>query len=197
MQLAAHALLLASIAAVFLIGRTLTGPAATGPASTPAPVPAATAPKPSSSFATVTKPFGASVRVAPSWEAAGQYNVACGITLPVASMEGGWVKIRTETGAGWIAASRVAVSDGPTVADCTDRRFLYASAEVWTLVPSGCIGLRSRPSTEAAELACVGNGHIYAVVDGPFDPGADQDWFKVTSPTTGTGWTQADNLYPL
>ena len=46
-------------------------------------------------------------------------------------------------------------------------------------------------------LDCVYNGHSYAIVDGPFDPGTGEDWIKVTSPTTGTGWALAENLYPF
>jgi hypothetical protein len=57
--------------------------------------------------------------------------------------------------------------------------------------------LRSRPSREAAVLDCVYNGHTYMIVDGPFEPGTGEDWIKVTSPTTGTGWALADHLFPV
>ena len=41
------------------------------------------------------------------------------------------------------------------------------------------------------------NGHDYTVIDGPFDPGTGEDWFKVTSLTTGPGWALAEYLYPI
>jgi hypothetical protein len=194
MQLAIHALMLATIAAAVMVGKSLVVPA--DPAPVQEPEPAAIVSTPTPAYATVAKPFGASVRVAPSWEAAGLYNAACGMTMPVASAEGGWVKIHTEGKVGWVAASRVVLGDGPAPVDCADQHRLFASAEASTFSPNGCLSLRSRPSPEAAELACVGNGHVYAMVDGPFDPGAGGDWFRVSSPTTGTGWVPADHLHP-
>jgi len=195
MQLAIHAFVLASIASIVLVGKTLTEPV--GPAPVHELVPVATASAPAPSYATVVKPFGASVRVAPSWEAVGLYNAACGMSVPVAAVDGGWVKIHSEGKVGWIAASRVVLGTEPIAVDCADQPFLHASTEASTFSPTGCLSLRSRPSPEAAELACVGNGHVYAVVDGPFDPGAGGDWFRVSSPTTGTGWVQANYLHPL
>jgi hypothetical protein len=197
MQVAIHALMLASVAAAVLLGNSLTGSAdsAPVPAELPEAVPATVA-TPTAAYATVAKPFGASVRAAPSWEAAGLSNAACGIILPVASVEGGWVKVQTEGKLGWVAASRVALGAGPIGMACGDRPFLHASTEASTHSDTGCLVLRGRPSADAAELACVGDGHVYAVVDGPFDPGTGRDWFRVSSPGTGTGWVPADHLHP-
>ena len=146
--------------------------------------------------ATVVKPFGASIRVAPSADAPAMFNAPCGSNWPVVAVESGWVKVKTDAGNGWIGGGRVSMLSSAQAVDCSNRRFIYATAEVWTLVPSGCLDVRSRPSREAASLACVSNGHIFTVVDGPFDPGTGEDWFRVTSSSTGTGWTLADNLYP-
>ena len=46
--------------------------------------------------------------------------------------------------------------------------------------------LRATPSREGAIRACVKNDHQYLVTDGPYDPGSGEDWFKVTSPSTGS-----------
>lgn len=146
-------------------------------------------------FARVVKPFGASVRAVPSSEAAILYSIRCGDTWPVLSVEQGWVKIRTESGAGWVGGSRVAVSSAPPAVDCSDARFIYPTGSAATSVPSGCLSLRNRPSSEATILSCVDNGHVYAVLDGPFDPGSGDDWFRVSSPSTGSGWALAKHLY--
>ena len=67
---------------------------------------------------------------------------------------------------------------------------------VSTSVADGCLVLRSRPDTDAPGLACVEDSHRYAVLDGPFDPGSGDDWFRVSSPETGSGWAPAEHLYP-
>ena len=102
-----------------------------------------------------------------------------------------------ETGLGWIGGSRVVVSSTPPAVDCSEARFVYPTGYVSTLVASGCLSLRSRPDADAPILSCVGNGHDYAVLDGPFDPGSGDDWFRVTSPGTGGGWARADYLFPV
>jgi hypothetical protein len=190
----AHALIVASFATVILVGRTMTEPPRVPDAQ---PTPAPTVTRAPAIYATVVKSFGASLRVAPSQEAASLFNVACGAVMQALLIERGWVKVRTDVGMGWIGASRVAVANGPAAADCSGHRFLYPTGAAWTLVRSGCLGLRVRPSDDANEIACVGNGHIFSTVDGPFDTGTDGDWFKVSSPTTGTGWVPAETLYPL
>jgi hypothetical protein len=196
MQLLAHALIVASVATAILIARSAVEvhTAPSPPIAAPAPA-VATTPAPAI-YATVVKPFGASIRVAPSLEAAGLYNVSCGAVLPALAIERGWVKVQTEVGVGWIGASRVAVGNGPAATGCSSHRFLYPTADARASVSSGCLRLQPRPSLDDADLACVGNGHVFSVVDGPVDPGTGEDWFKVSSPTTGTGWVPAEHLYP-
>jgi hypothetical protein len=154
-------------------------------------------PQPAVRFATVVKPFGASIRVAPSLDAARLSNAACGALLPVSTVRSGWVKVRTPAGDGWIGVGRVTVSDAPISVDCAARRFLDQAADARTFVPGACAALQARPSHDAVALDCVENGHRFTVVDGPFDPGTGEDWFKVTSPPTGTGWLLAEHLYPV
>jgi hypothetical protein len=148
-------------------------------------------------FARVVKPFGASVRALPSSETAVLFNTRCGDTWPVLAVERGWVKVRTEAGAGWIGGSRVVVSSSPPAVDCSEARFIAPTGYASTFVPTGCLSLRSRPAADAPMLDCVNNGHVYAVLDGPFDPGSGDDWFRVSSPGTGTGWALAKHLYPI
>ena len=148
-------------------------------------------------FARVTRPFGASVRAVPSSDAAIVFNSGCGDTWPVLTLERGWVKVRTETGSGWIGGSRVVVSSSPPTVDCSEARFISPNAYVRALVPSVCLTLHSRPGDDAPALDCVDNGHVYTVLDGPFDPGSGDDWFRVTSPSTGSGWALAEHLYPV
>jgi hypothetical protein len=147
-------------------------------------------------FAGVVKPFGATIRAVASPDAAIMFNTRCGDVWPVLAVAGGWVKVRTGSGVGWIGGSRVVVSSAPVQVDCKDARFLYPMGYVSTVVPAGCLSLQSRPSADATRLSCVANDHRYVVLDGPFDPGTGDDWFKVTSPSTGTGWTLAAHLFP-
>jgi hypothetical protein len=193
-QHVAHALIVAGFATAILVGRSMIEPPRAPEAS---PTPAPTVTRAPAIYATVVKRFGAAIRVAPSQEAATLLNVACGAVMQALLIERGWVKVRTDAGDGWIGASRLAVANGPASVDCSGHRFLYPTGDAWTLVRSGCQGLRVRPSDDADEIACVGNGHIFSMVDGPFDPGTGGDWFKVSSPTTGTGWVPAETLYPL
>lgn len=148
-------------------------------------------------FARVAEPFGATIRALPSSEAGVLFNTRCGDTWSVQTVERGWVKVRTEAGSGWIGGSRVVVSSTPPTVDCSDARFMYPTGYASTLVASGCLSLRSRPGADAPTLACVDNGHVYAILDGPFDPGSGEDWFRVSSPSTGTGWALAEHLYPI
>lgn len=162
----------------------------------PAETPASDSEQRSALFARVIKPFGAVVRALPSNESAIVFNSRCGDTWQALAVEGGWVKIRAENAIGWIGGSRVHVSSVPPTVDCSEARHVYPTGYFWIYVPTGCLNLRSRPSFEAASLACVETGHTYAVLDGPFDPGSGDDWFRVTSPTTGTGWVLAAHLFP-
>lgn len=146
-------------------------------------------------YARVMKPYGAAIRVAPSSDATIMFHKPCGDLWPVLAQQGGWVRIQTDAGAGWVGGARVAVGSPPPWADCSNARFLFTTGYVTTFVPTGCLSLRDQPSRQAAILACVPNGHVYLVTDGPFDPGTGEDWFEVYSPSTGSGWALADHLY--
>ncbi|MGE3272547.1 MAG: SH3 domain-containing protein, partial [Chloroflexota bacterium] len=116
---------------------------------------------------------------------------------PVLATEGGWVKVRTDGGPGWIGGGRVIVRSTPAQLDCSESRFLHVAGYVQTYVPTGCLSLRATPSREARMLACVPNGTEYLVSDGPYDPGTGEDWFLVYSPETGEGWVLADHIYSI
>jgi hypothetical protein len=148
-------------------------------------------------FATVSKPFGATGRVAPSSDAQALVIVGCGDEFPVLEVQGGWVRVQMSSGPAWIGGGRVMVGAARTSVDCSHERFLFLGGPVTARVETGCLSLRARPSREAATLACVDSGHEYIVVDGPFDPGTGEDWLKVTSPCTGTGLALAVYLYPV
>jgi hypothetical protein len=147
-------------------------------------------------YARVVKPFGAPIRVVPSPEGAILSSTRCGEVWPVLDVVRGWVKIRTQTGVGWIGGARVMVGSTPPMVDCSGARFIIPTGYVVAHVSTGCSSLRNRPSAESPILSCVGNGHMYAVLDGPFDPGTGDDWFRVSSPSTGSGWALAEHLYP-
>ena len=146
-------------------------------------------------YATVIRAYGAAIRVGPSSDAPIKFNTGCGDIWPVAETSGGWVKVRTDAGFGWIGGGRVVVRTSPATVECSDAHFIAPTTYVKTYVASGCLSLRATPSREGTVVACVKNEHRYLVVDGPYDPGTGEDWFKVTSPSTGTGWTLADHLY--
>jgi len=146
--------------------------------------------------ATVSKRFGAAVRAAPSSDAPALFNAGCGDVFPVMVIQGGWVQVQTEAGPSWIGGGRVVVGGAPASVDCSDERFFGLATSATTAVTTGCLSLRARPSREAAMLGCVENGHMYTIIDGPFDPGTGEDWIRVSSPSTGTGWALAQYLYP-
>ena len=146
-------------------------------------------------YATVVRDYGAAVRVGPSSDAPIVFNTACDEVWPVLATQGGWVHVRTSSGSGWIGGARVVVSSSPAFEDCSEARFLFPTGYVTTCVPTGCLRLRAAPSREAAIQACVSNGHRCLVVDGPFDPGTGEDWFRVSSPSTGAGRVLADHIY--
>lgn len=184
-----HALIVTTIALAVLASAARAEPLSGSPAA------ADTSQQHAGLFATVVRDHGAAVRVAPSSAAPIMFNTMCGDVWPALATEGGWVKVRTDTGVGWVGGGRVIVSSSPAAVDCSDARFIFPTGHVQTYVASGCLSLRATPSREGAILACVQNGHRYLVVDGPYDPGTGEDWFKVTSGATGSGWALADHLY--
>jgi hypothetical protein len=147
-------------------------------------------------YATVDRRFGAAIRVAPSSDADKLENAACGESWPVLATNGGWVEVDTEVGIGWVGGARVQISSSPLTIDCSDSRVFPVDGPATTYVASGCLSLRSRPSSDAPILACVDNGHVYTVIDGPVDPGSGDDWIRVSSRSTGSGWVLAEHLYP-
>ena len=146
-------------------------------------------------YAKVVRDYGAAIRVGPSSDAPIMFNTGCGDIWPVLETSGGWVKVRTDAGSGWIGGARVIVSSSPAAVDCRDARFIAPTTYVKTYVAAGCLSLRATPSREGKILACVDNGHDYLVIDGPVDRGTGEDWFKVTSRSTGSGWVLADHIY--
>jgi hypothetical protein len=146
--------------------------------------------------AQVIKPFGATLRAVPSADGTNVGGSRCGDLWPVLGVDRGWVKVRTAAGTGWVGGSRVLVTSEPGAVDCSAARFIAPSAPATISVPSGCASLRARPAADAPILGCVGTGHTYTVLDGPFDSGEGDDWFRVSSPETGSGWTLAKHLYP-
>jgi hypothetical protein len=206
-----HALIVAAAAAVVLVvvarAESLTQPshisiaqarpASPRDATETSSLQAASASQRPSLFARVIRPYGASIRALPSSDAALVFNSRCGEVWPVQKVERGWVEVRTETGLGWIGGSRVVVSSTPPTMDCSEGQFISPNDNVRTQVPSVCLTLRSRPGDDAPALDCVDNGHVYTVLDGPFDPGSGEDWFRVSSPSTGSGWAPAKHLFPI
>ena len=195
-----HAAIVAALAAIVLVvGVRAESQVGAHPEPSPipeAPVVAQVAPPKQPFSARVVKRYGATARVLPSADASVLLNARCGETFPVLAVENGWVKVRIDDSAGWVAGSRVVVSTVPPQVDCAGARAISPNGYVTTSVEEGCSIVRVRPSAEAASLDCVTNGHLYAVLDGPFDPGSGDDWFRVTSPSTGSGWALADHLYP-
>jgi len=145
--------------------------------------------------ARVTKPFGAAIRTAPDSDAPVVYSSDCGDLWPVLEVRDGWVRVSNGLGDGWIGGGRVAVGSPPAQASCGGAVSLHVGEYVETFVPTGCLSLRATPSRSAAILTCVSNGHAYAIVNGPFDPGTGEDWFEVYSRSTGGGWVLAEHLY--
>jgi hypothetical protein len=197
-----HAPIVAMVVAVVLVTRagaefhevTVEAQAAAiNVASTHAPEPAAQRPV---LVALVVEPFGATIRTVPSSDGTVVLGSRCGDVLPVLGVDRGWVKVRTAAGTGWVGGSRVLVTSAPADVDCSAGRFIAPSDSATVSVSSGCASLRNRPAADSPILDCVGTGHTYTVLDGPFDAGQGDDWFRVSSPDTGSGWTLAAYLHP-
>jgi len=146
--------------------------------------------------ARIIKPFGAAFRAAPSSDSAVLASLACGAVLRVIGFEDGWVQVLYDDKPGWVGGGRVAVGTPPAPADCDGGYPFWVGQYVGTFVETGCLSLRAAPSRDAQMLACVGSGHEYEIVDGPFDPGTGEDWYAVYSRSTGSGWVLARYLIP-
>lgn len=84
---------------------------------------------------------------------------------------------------------------GGTPVDCAGAITFQIGQPAITRVQSGCLSLRTDPSRDAAFTHCVSNGHVYTLVNGPLAVDGE-DWFEVTSPSTGAGWCLAQFLLP-
>lgn len=146
----------------------------------------------------VVMPYGAALRTAPSSDAQIVGAAACGDTVYQQTSSGGWslVSDPANGGSGWVGDARVANASAPPAFSCAGGYTAVPGDSVATYVDTGCLSLRVSRSESAPFQYCVPNGHIYTVLDGPIDENGD-DWFQVTSPDTGPGWTLASHLQPL
>ncbi|MGI8550676.1 MAG: protein kinase domain-containing protein [Dehalococcoidia bacterium] len=167
----------------------------------PSPAPAVTSAFPQEVF--VTKQYGAAIHAAPSSDAPILASAGCDSVLQVLAASQGWYQVRlgatrstagTAADSGWVGMARVAVSGSPAP-DCRGAISYRVGAQVLTSVQSGCLSLRQTPARDAPIQACVDNGTRYTVLNGPIEVNGE-DWFEVTSPSVGTGWSLAQFLLP-
>ena len=148
----------------------------------------------------VDKQYGASLRVAPSSEARIEKILGCGAYLRVLGQNAGWYYVSyvdavTPMTTGWVGKARVADANAPLSAVCARAVTFQIGQHVYTRVASDCLSLRVSPSRSAVYHHCVSNYHDYVIVNGPIAVGVD-DWFQVTSRSTGIGWALAQYLRP-
>ena len=146
-------------------------------------------------FARVTKPFGASVRVAAVVRGGDHVQHALRRRLAGAerssaagSRSGPRPGPAGSAAAGWSSAAR------RRPVDCSEARVhlpdglrLDVRADRLPEPPQPTRRRRADPGLRRQRTR-------YAVLDGPFDPGSGDDWFRVTSPSTGSGWALAEHL---
>jgi hypothetical protein len=154
----------------------------------------------SPSAVTVIRQFGAALRVIPSSDAAVKKMVGCGAYLRVIGQNAGWYHVSytdavTPTLNGWVGKARVGAANTPLSRICANAVTFQIGEHVYTKVASGCLSLRVIASRNAVYYHCVSNYHDYAIVNGPIGVSQD-DWFQVTSSSTGTGWALAQYLRP-
>ena len=138
----------------------------------------------------VIKRFGAALRSAPSSNAAISTVLTCGATLRVEGVASGWYHVSSGGYDGWVGGARVADASNPPAYDCTDAYTFQPRQHGYSYVKTGCLSLRTAPSRIASYGYCVRNFHDYMVTNGPIEV-AGEDWFGVTSRTTGSGWVLA------
>jgi hypothetical protein len=143
----------------------------------------------------IIKRFGAALRMQPSSSAAIVMVMECGSRVGVSGASAGWYHVYAGRYAGWVGGARVADAQNPPAYDCTDSYTFQMGNHVYSYVRTGCLSLRVQPSRNAAYHHCVSNHHDYVVTNGPIEV-AGEDWFGVTSPSTGSGWSLAQYLYP-
>ncbi len=152
------------------------------------------------SAVTVIRRYGAALRVAPSSDARVKTMLGCGAYLQVIGGNAGWYLVRyvdavTPLETGWVGKARVGDKNTPLTVICANAVKFNIGQHVYTKVASGCLSLRVIASRSALYHYCVANYHDYVIVNGPVGVGAD-DWFQVTSRSTGTGWALAQYLRP-
>jgi hypothetical protein len=138
----------------------------------------------------VIKRFGAALRRTPSSAARIVRVMPCGQTLAVSGANQGWYRVYVGPYEGWVGGARVADAANPPPYDCTDAYTFQMGQHVYSYVRTGCLSLRVSPSRQAAYYHCVANFHAYTVINGPIAV-AGEDWFAVTSSSTGSGWSLA------
>jgi hypothetical protein len=151
----------------------------------------------------VTKPYGAAVRVSPASDARIALSLGCGSTLRVLGESAGWYRVALEAPQGIAAGvlegfvGQLRVADAATAPrpDCSGAVLYRVNDPVVTSVQSGCLSLRETPSRSATILRCVENGTRYAIVNGPIEVDGE-DWFEVSDPSIGRGWSLAQFLRP-
>ncbi|HVC82097.1 MAG TPA: SH3 domain-containing protein [Chloroflexota bacterium] len=145
----------------------------------------------------VFKRFGAALRVTPSSSASIRHTLPCGSMMQVVGVQGGWFHVIANGSRvhGWIGGARVADAANPPAFDCTDSYTFQVGDHAYTYVKTGCLSLRVSPSRIAVYHSCVRNFHDYTVTNGPIAV-AGEDWFGVTSTSTGGGWALAQYLLP-
>jgi len=149
---------------------------------------------------TVIKRFGAALRSAPSSNSYVKHMLGCGAYLRVLGTSNGWYYVSyvdavTPTTTGWVGGARVGPANAPLAQICANAVTFQIGEHVYTHVASGCLSLRVSTSRSAVYHYCVSNGHDYVILNGPIGVGQD-DWFEVTSRSTGTGWALAQYLRP-
>ena len=175
------------VLAIFACGQAGTSTArAQAPAATRAALPAQLV---------VIMRFGAALREWPSSNARIVRVLDCDSILSVTGANAGWYRVRAGRYAGWGGGARGADARNPPAYDCTDGYSFQMGEHAYSFVKTGCLSLRVQPSRQAVYHYCVSNHHDYVVINGPIEV-AGEDWLAVTSPTTGSGWSLAQYLYP-
>jgi hypothetical protein len=145
--------------------------------------------------ARVVKRYGAAIRETPDGAASILAMAACNDLLEIQQTSNGWHRVSGTRASGWVGTARVATGGTPGPVDCSGAVVFPVGSTVTTLVPSGCLSLRTEPNRNAPFEHCVANGHRYQVVNGPREEGGE-DWFQLSSPSTGSGWSLAEHLRP-
>jgi hypothetical protein len=143
----------------------------------------------------IYKRFGAALRKSPSSNARIVRVLPCGQDLAVVKANQGWYYVDVGPYEGWVGGARVADENNPPAYDCTDAYTFQMHQRAYSYVRTGCLSLRVTPSRNAVYHYCVANYHNYVVTNGPIEV-AGEDWFQVTSPSTGAGWSLAVYLLP-